>query len=426
MWDTESGNWKGVTKDVITDALRDGKLQVLICTDAASEGLNLQAAGAVINYDLPWNPSRVEQRIGRIDRIGQKSPQVRIVNLFLKDSVDDKVYRALRFRCGLFEHFVGTMQPVLAHARRMLLGREKVDEGALDKAASEVQHDALGNEAYLESLAEKSEPHQVGVTRLQLEEALGLLRGEFGVQVKKGRQPSSWKVSDAGGLNAVLSADTKALEADRTILPLSPLEPKLRDLAERLSGRGERLPLVIGSCQRGAFRRSVAFWIGGDRKKRVNSLSDVLVHAKAWDGTYPDAARWLQVQKEAQLAAEKQVKEMERRAGEREREGLLQQREAARLRLLRELGRHVACLGEGIGDPNRVLHKQMNRDIVSAQRLQRCIERLGGYPEWPRSLCQEVSALASELTESQIKGRLMGSQLEAALEDPRWAAKIEG
>src|SRR5262249_11943519 len=69
---TDGETWRAVSKDAITLALRDGRLQVLLCTDAASEGLNLQAAGAVINYDLPWNPSKVEQRIGRIDRIGQK------------------------------------------------------------------------------------------------------------------------------------------------------------------------------------------------------------------------------------------------------------------------------------------------------------------------------------------------------------------
>jgi ERCC4-related helicase len=50
--------WQIVTKDEITKALNKGELKALICTDAASEGLNLQAAGAVINYDLPWNPSR--------------------------------------------------------------------------------------------------------------------------------------------------------------------------------------------------------------------------------------------------------------------------------------------------------------------------------------------------------------------------------
>lgn len=48
---------------------------ILLGTDAASEGLNLQQFSAVVNYDLPWNPMRVEQRIGRIDRIGQEAPR---------------------------------------------------------------------------------------------------------------------------------------------------------------------------------------------------------------------------------------------------------------------------------------------------------------------------------------------------------------
>ena len=76
---------------------------ILVCTDAASEGLNLQAAGALINFDLPWNPSKVEQRIGRIDRIGQELPVLPVVNLYLKHSVDERVYRALASRCGLFD-----------------------------------------------------------------------------------------------------------------------------------------------------------------------------------------------------------------------------------------------------------------------------------------------------------------------------------
>ena len=99
------GAWHKVTKKEITDRLRERKIQFLICTDAASEGLNLQAASALINYDLPWVPSRVEQRIGRIDRIGQEEMEVKIFNLFLKDSIDEKVYKALDDRCDLFRHF---------------------------------------------------------------------------------------------------------------------------------------------------------------------------------------------------------------------------------------------------------------------------------------------------------------------------------
>jgi len=115
----ERDDWKAVSKAEITERLSDGRLKVLVCTDAASEGLNLQAAGALINYDLPWNPSRVEQRIGRIDRIGQREQELYIRNLFLRDSVDMRVYQLLRERCGLFEHFVGRMQPVLSCQRRL-------------------------------------------------------------------------------------------------------------------------------------------------------------------------------------------------------------------------------------------------------------------------------------------------------------------
>ena len=114
------GKWLTVAKEEVTGALGAGKIRALVCTDAANEGLNLQAAGALINFDLPWNPSKVEQRIGRIDRIGQALGVLPIVNLYLKDSVDQRVYRALAKRCGLFERYVGPMQPVLSRAMRML------------------------------------------------------------------------------------------------------------------------------------------------------------------------------------------------------------------------------------------------------------------------------------------------------------------
>ena len=71
---------------------------MLLCTDAAAEGLNFQFCGAVVNYDMPWNPMRVEQRIGRIDRLGQQHAHIRIVNLHYEGTVETDVYRALRER----------------------------------------------------------------------------------------------------------------------------------------------------------------------------------------------------------------------------------------------------------------------------------------------------------------------------------------
>ena len=84
-----------VTKDILIKRLMDDELDVIVCSDAASEGLNLQSASAVINVDVPWNPARVMQRIGRVDRLGQLSPSVLIHNLVYFGSIEERMYRVL-------------------------------------------------------------------------------------------------------------------------------------------------------------------------------------------------------------------------------------------------------------------------------------------------------------------------------------------
>lgn len=80
-----------------------GNIDILLCTDAAAEGLNLQSADLLINFDLPWNPMMLEQRIGRIDRIGQHHTQIHVLNYLYQDSVEEVVYSRLvkRFREAL-------------------------------------------------------------------------------------------------------------------------------------------------------------------------------------------------------------------------------------------------------------------------------------------------------------------------------------
>ena len=114
------GSWRRIGRDDAKRRFRDGEADILLCTDAAAEGLNFQFCGAVINYDMPWNPMRVEQRIGRIDRLGQQHETIRIVNLHYNDTVETDVYRALRSRIGLFKTVVGSLQPILAQLPRMI------------------------------------------------------------------------------------------------------------------------------------------------------------------------------------------------------------------------------------------------------------------------------------------------------------------
>lgn len=417
-WD--GSEWKHVDKAEIACALRDGELLVLVCTDAASEGLNLQAAGAVINYDLPWNPSKVEQRIGRVDRIGQKWPVVRVVNLFLADSVDEKVYNVLRHRCGLFQHFVGAMQPVLARARRMLLGQEAVDTTVLEEEAAKAEQDHLTKETYLDGDVAVAAGEEPPVVRADLEEALQAIPPESGITVR--RKGTRFTLSGPGLKKAVVSVHLEDLERDHTILPLTPECSVARTIAGHLSRPWERHPLVIGSCQRGAFRVSVACWVSSGGVVPIRTLRELKELLKKWSGESPDPGAWLAAQKAAEVDARRAVEEMLILAEQRQARGLAAQREAARERLLRELGRYLACLGGGTQDLNGLLHAMIQRGGAVAQRLLQAYQRLGGYPVWPDELVWEVSAWVASLTENHRQARLLGRELDAALQDPRWVA----
>ncbi len=110
----QGSQWVQISRRDLAALFREGsKVRLLLCTDAASEGLNLQTCGVLVNYDLPWNPMRVEQRIGRFDRIGQHYPVVRIVHLLYDDTVEADVYRRLGERIGWFRSVVGELQPIL-------------------------------------------------------------------------------------------------------------------------------------------------------------------------------------------------------------------------------------------------------------------------------------------------------------------------
>ena len=130
------GEWSAVGRDEVKRRFREGEADLLLCTDAAAEGLNFQFCGALINYDMPWNPMRVEQRIGRIDRHGQAHAAIRIVNLHYEGTVETDVYRALRTRINLFEAVVGPLQPILAQLPRTIAGAVLSGRGGRDERAA--------------------------------------------------------------------------------------------------------------------------------------------------------------------------------------------------------------------------------------------------------------------------------------------------
>ena len=105
------GGFKRGKKDWMRELFKNNA-QVLIATEAGGEGINLQFCSHIINYDLPWNPMRLEQRIGRIHRLGQEK-DVKIYNFAIKGTVEEHVMKLLYEKIHLFEKVIGELDDIL-------------------------------------------------------------------------------------------------------------------------------------------------------------------------------------------------------------------------------------------------------------------------------------------------------------------------
>lgn len=99
---------------------KKGGFDILLSSEVGSEGLDMQFCNVVVNYDLPWNPMRVEQRIGRIDRIGQKFDKLHIFNLCIAGSIEDRILNRLYTKLNIFESSVGELEPILGDLEKQL------------------------------------------------------------------------------------------------------------------------------------------------------------------------------------------------------------------------------------------------------------------------------------------------------------------
>lgn len=196
VYNVESESWTEVTKSEIKARFRSGKLEVLIGTDSMSEGLNLQTSGRLINYDMPWNLMRVEQRIGRVDRIGASYKDIRISNYFYADTVEEQVYTGIAEDYGDFTDIVGDAAPVLANVenaieRLALTGHATTTEidaevGQIRQQVENIKSEPVGNDDMGkpgDGDRVKEPPHLVGTTTPEgLERLLttnGLSRAAF-------------------------------------------------------------------------------------------------------------------------------------------------------------------------------------------------------------------------------------------------------
>ncbi len=144
LWIPETKTWQTVTKERIKTLFRNDELDVLIGTDSMSEGLNLQTSGRLINYDMPWNLMRAEQRAGRVDRIGAKYHDIQVTNYFYADTVEEAVYRGIAEDYGDFTELMGSAQPVLGSIEqaieRLAMQAEGTHAQKAERARDAIKH----------------------------------------------------------------------------------------------------------------------------------------------------------------------------------------------------------------------------------------------------------------------------------------------
>ena len=106
-----TGRTRMQDRDLIRERFRNGEFDVLLSSEVGSEGLDQQHCHRLVNYDLPWNPMRIEQRIGRLDRFGQTADEILILNLAVEGTIDAAILHRLYHRIRLFEDALGMLDP---------------------------------------------------------------------------------------------------------------------------------------------------------------------------------------------------------------------------------------------------------------------------------------------------------------------------
>ena len=184
---------------------------ILLCTETASESLNLQFCTAVINYDIPWNPMTLEQRAGRIDRIGQERPTVAVVNLFYQGTAEHDAYAAVARRFESIRNNVGEYPPIISAGIQQIIRDESDPEAALERLAARREFDINRLNADWDNTP--NAPVNPRITMADLERPLRqpeLLPAGWSAQPAGGRH---WDITDPNGRTTRVTTDPEAYQS---------------------------------------------------------------------------------------------------------------------------------------------------------------------------------------------------------------------
>lgn len=157
------GGQKVSIDEVLTEFQSDSGPQILLSTEVGAEGVDLQFCRLLVNYDLPWNPMKIEQRIGRLDRIGQSASKINILSLLHKDTIDFRIHEILFEKLEVSRTYLGDGEPVITEKigdlTTALLSRRLTEEEAV--ARIEATADAI---EYLRRQERELEEEAPGLT----------------------------------------------------------------------------------------------------------------------------------------------------------------------------------------------------------------------------------------------------------------------
>ena len=213
VYQPESRAFVAESRERVVQQFRERPEGILLCTETAAESLNFQFCAAIVNYDIPWNPMRLEQRIGRIDRIGQERAFIRIIHLFYRDTVEFDAYTAMEERIQEFQENVGTLQPILAANLESLIRESVMDDGASRDVKQAVRNLAPSIGFDLDDLAAAAADQQDPAPLLHMNDLTYVLNHPdwlpdgYAVELRGDRH---WRVTTSGGKSYTVTTDRAA------------------------------------------------------------------------------------------------------------------------------------------------------------------------------------------------------------------------
>lgn len=242
-------------RNEIMAQFRAGGYDFVFANRVASEGLDFEFCSAVINYDLPWNPMEVEQRIGRIDRIGQPEKKILIVNFINEETVDERIMIRLLERIKIFEETIGELEPII-HSHMKEIWKQldfDLDLEQIEKKTRQVELAIEEQKTLLNDVSDSASALFVSndVDIDGLEDEL-LKSGRYVGQQELANLVRDWSVTDGG--NCEIGDDYLVIRgtsqmADR-VAELSNTGLRTRGETERLAAElRQEIPIQLGLNQ---------------------------------------------------------------------------------------------------------------------------------------------------------------------------------